>query len=115
MKNDRTLLEAGLQKVEQAIATQEGLRGILSVEQIEDTLNILRDKQATLREQLTGLVATAQVARRKAQSEGGVVVRRDIQSSAIITGDNNCTTYIINNYFKKGAPSVPMMMRHRPL
>ena len=60
-----------LAKVEQAIAAQEGLRGVLPEAQIEAMLRALLEKRATLRAEVGG---------------SGAVAARDITGSLVITG-----------------------------
>jgi hypothetical protein len=51
---------AEFSKIEEAITTQEGLRGVLSSKQLEAALSELRQKQASLQAQLWGSGAIAQ-------------------------------------------------------
>jgi hypothetical protein len=52
MSDEQTRLAKELAKVEQAIAAQEGLRGVLPDEQVEAALVPLREKRAALRAEL---------------------------------------------------------------
>jgi len=81
MSDDGARLEAELAKIEQAIAAQEGLRGILADEQLELTLAALREKQASMRVQLVGSGAIAQGTGAVAAGAGGVAVGGDVQGN----------------------------------
>lgn len=86
-------LQSELEKVENAIAAQETLRGTLPDAQIEATLAPLRQKREALAAQLaqagvSGSGAVAQGADSKAVGERGVMVGGDVGGS-IITGDQS--------------------------
>ncbi len=87
MSDDRARLEAELAKIEQAIAVQEELRGILPDEQLEATLAALKEKQVTLRAQLAGSGAIAQEGSVAAGERG--VAAGTIQDSPVVTGDQS--------------------------
>jgi hypothetical protein len=72
VSDDRARLEAELARIEQAIAAQEGLRGILPDDQLEATLAALREKQASMQAQLTGSGAIALGPGAVAAGAGGV-------------------------------------------
>jgi hypothetical protein len=72
VSDDRARLEAELARIEQALAAQEGLRGILPDDQLEATLAALREKQASMQAQLTGSGAIAQGPGAVAAGAGGV-------------------------------------------
>jgi formylglycine-generating enzyme required for sulfatase activity len=54
MGEERDRLQEELARVEQALAAQEGLRGILPQEQVDATLTALQEKRAALQAQLSG-------------------------------------------------------------
>lgn len=83
------------QKVQQGIAAQEGLRGILPDEQVAATLALLQEKEAGLLVQLTGSGAMAVGEQAVAVGERGV---KTDSAETIITGDNNSMQTIINQY-----------------
>jgi len=74
MSDDRASVGAELAKIEQAIAAQEGLRGVLPDEQLEATLGVLREKQASMRAQLIGSGAIAQALGAVAAGAGGTAI-----------------------------------------
>ncbi len=89
---NQTDIQAALDKIKQAIATQEALRGTMPDAEVETQLAPLRQKQAELQAQLpessqtavTGAVAQGSGA--KAVGERGVMVGGNV-SGSIITGD----------------------------
>ncbi|MCP4543638.1 MAG: SUMF1/EgtB/PvdO family nonheme iron enzyme [Chloroflexi bacterium] len=84
--NEQEQLQAELEKLEQAIAAQEALRGILDDEQIKTMLSQLREKQSVLLAALSGSGAIAQGEGAKAAGEGAVIARDVV--GHVITGDN---------------------------
>jgi hypothetical protein len=118
MDDDRVRLEAELAKIEQAIAAQEGLRGILPDEQLEATLAALREKQAAMRAQLAGSGAIAQGEKAKAAGERGVVADT-IKDSTIVTGDHSravrAGTYVEKQVIESPPGSEPETLRQRYL
>lgn len=86
-------LKAELARIEQAIAAQEGLRGILPDEQIEAALAILREKWQAVQTTLTGSGAIAQGKGAKAAGERGVAIGGNVGGS-VVTGSHN----IINEF-----------------
>ena len=85
MSEERTELESELAKIEQAIAAQEALRDILPDEQIETTLEALRERQASLRAFLWGSGAIVQD-HSVAAGTGGVAIGGDVRGPIIIAG-----------------------------
>ncbi|NJN98705.1 MAG: hypothetical protein HC875_33755 [Anaerolineales bacterium] len=81
-------LKAELARIEQAIAAQEGFRGILSNEQIEAALKELLEKQAAIQATLTGSGAIAQGQGAVAVGEKGVYVGKSVEGN-VIAGDQN--------------------------
>ena len=77
-----------LGRVDQAIAAQEGLRGVLPVAQLEAALAALREKRAPFLALLRGSGAIAQGPDAVAAGEGGVALGGDVKDSTIITGDH---------------------------
>lgn len=87
MGDDRARIEAELAKLDQAIAAQEALAGILPDEQLEMVLAALNQKRAVLWARLQGSGAIAQGEKAKAAGERGVVA--DEVRGQVITGDEN--------------------------
>ncbi len=76
MSDDKSRGEEELAKIQQAIAAQEGLRGILPEEQIESALASLHEKKAHYQAQISGTGSVA-------QGEGAVAVTARDGATAI--------------------------------
>ena len=99
-KNDeRRRLEAELAKVEQVIEAQEGLRGTLPDEQVDQMQATLRQKAATLRADLKGRGIILQGSRAEASERA---VAAAYAGENIITGDGNIVARILNLYLDQG-------------
>lgn len=94
---NQTQLEKQMEKIEQAIAAQEGLRGLLPDDQIAASLTQLRQKQAELQAQVAsgfnaanvaGSGAIAQGDGARAVGERGILVDGNV-AGPIITGSGN--------------------------
>ena len=87
MSDDHTRLETELARIEQGIAAQEGLRGILPDEQVEATLVTLREKRDALQAALGGSGAIAQGPGAQAAGERGVTA--ETIGGPVVTGDRS--------------------------
>jgi formylglycine-generating enzyme required for sulfatase activity len=85
MAQKKELLEK-LQKIEQAIAAQQNLRGMLPNEQIETSLGALHQQKQVLLAKLEGSGAVAQGAGAKAAGERGVIAEK--VGGHVFTGDH---------------------------
>lgn len=94
---DKSHIQIELDKIEQAIAAQEALRGLLPDNQIDASLTQLRQKQNELQAQMTsrdnpanlsGSGAVAQGDGARAVGERGVMVDGNV-AGPIITGSGN--------------------------
>jgi formylglycine-generating enzyme required for sulfatase activity len=87
MDENRARLEEELAKIEEAIAAQEALRGILPQEQLEAALAALRERQATMQARLTGSGAIAQGEGAVASGAGGVAVGGDVSGDIHVVNE----------------------------
>ena len=78
MSENQNKLQEELAKIEQAIAAQEALRGVLTDEQIKVLTAPLRTQQTILRASLEGSGTIAQD-RSVAAGEGGIAVAGDVE------------------------------------
>ncbi len=78
-----------IERLKQAIAAQEALRGILPDEQIEATLRQLRAELARYQAEVQGSGAVAQGDESMAVGERGVGIGGNVSGSTIHTGDTN--------------------------
>lgn len=85
---DLDVLAVELEKVQEALAAQEELAGILPDDQLAGILASLRQKEAGLLAQLTGSGAVTQGAGSHSVGERGVLVEGDVGGSSI-TGDQS--------------------------
>jgi hypothetical protein len=79
-------LLAKLEKIEQAIAAQENLRGTLPDEQIETYMDALHQQKQVLLAELEGSGAVAQGAGAKAAGKRGVITEK--VDGHLVTGDH---------------------------
>jgi formylglycine-generating enzyme required for sulfatase activity len=84
---DQNQLQAELEKLEQAITVQEGLRGILDSAQVEAALAPLREKRAALLAALSGSGTVAVGERAVAAGERGVGIGGSV-TGHVVTGDH---------------------------
>ena len=78
-----------IERLQQAIAAQEALRGILPEEQIEATLRSLRAQLARYQAAVQGGGAVAQGQGATAVSQGGVSIGGDVNRALINTGEGS--------------------------
>lgn len=98
---DLTTLADEWQKVQQGVAAQEGLRGVLPDEQLAGILAALQEKEAALLVQLVGSGVVALGAGAIAVGERGAQVGGAVGGN-VVTGDNNHIEHIVQIYQDEG-------------
>lgn len=99
MQNEIVRLQQQLDGIERAIAAQEGLRGILPDGQVDEMQQRLKVRGRELQAELIALTGAGTIAQdgSTAVGQGAVLIGGD-SHAAVVAGDNNTITHIINQY-----------------